>query len=908
MRDDGRGGEGAAKPGGEEGALVLPLGALDRRAIAVCGGKAANLGELIAAGFPVPGGFCVTTAAYARATEGAHLAGLLAEIAATKAGDVAALERLAGAVREAIVAAPIPDDIRDAIARAYREMGEGAIVAVRSSATAEDLPDASFAGQQDTYLHITNEAAVLDAVRRCWASLWTDRAVAYRAKNGIDPRAVRLAVVVQRLVRAAVAGVLFTADPVTGKRRRAVIDASPGLGEAVVSGAVNPDHFEVDTDAGRIEARRLGDKRVVIEAAPGGGTRRVERPAASDAACLSDEEILALARLGAKVEAYYGSPQDTEWALDEARALWLLQARPITTLFPLPPRGDADGERVYLNFNVAQGVFQPFTPMGLAVWRLVGAGLSARAGFPYDDPESGVSIMTNAAGRVLMDLTGFVRSDVGRRALSFAFQRMEARSAAMLESLFEDPRFSVIPSSKLGLARTLGRVFAKTRMPLTLARYLASPNEVPAVCRRAADQALALGDVAASATPEQRLEAARRLLHEGPGIVFPALVPAFVGGMLSWQLAKEVLAGIATPEEMQTTFRALRHNPTTEMDLALWGLAVRARGDAASLAALRETAPKDLAAAHHRRELPRVLQEGLDEFLAAYGARGVAEIDIGVARWRDDPTHILGALANYVTHAETAAAPDAQFDKVERAAEAMARELIERASGRDPARGRLAAFAFSRMRALAGLREAPKFYFIRVLGRARQLLLDVGAALAQAGRLASADDVFMLDFKEVRAALAGEDMRAVAAERRADLAREAGRKNLPRLLVSDGTEPRTRAAHGPRADGSLTGTPASTGRVTAKARVILDPNGARLEHGEILVAPSTDPGWTPLFLTAGGLVMEMGGAMSHGAVVAREYGIPAVVGVPGATDRITTGQTLTVDGGAGTITFERAAS
>lgn len=312
--------------------IVLPFTAIDRASLSIAGGKAANLGEMARAGLPVPPGFCVTTAAYALVAEGADLEPILVELAATRADDTAHLAELATAARTKLLSAPVPTVVAEAITEAYRALGndESIPVAVRSSATAEDLPYASFAGQQDTYLNIVGVEAVLDAVRRCWASLWTDRAVSYRASNGINPRTVRLAVAVQRMVDASVAGVLFTANPLTGKRRQAVIDANPGLGEAVVSGAVNPDHFVVNTITGEIIERRLGDKQVVIQATPGGGTQRIKQTELGNVACLSDDQLRALAALGAQVEAHYGAPQDTEWAIDPTGHLRLLQARPIT--------------------------------------------------------------------------------------------------------------------------------------------------------------------------------------------------------------------------------------------------------------------------------------------------------------------------------------------------------------------------------------------------------------------------------------------------------------------------------------------------------------------------------------------------------------------------------------------------
>src|SRR3954452_389825 len=288
-------------------ALVVDLGELRSADLPWVGGKAANLGELISVGLPVPGGFCLTTEAYARA-----------------AADVDTTDP--ARARDLLRTVAVPDDIAAAITSVYRRLGS-VPVSVRSSATAEDLPTASFAGQQDTYLNVVGADALLDAVRSCWASLWTDRAVAYRREagldeSGVDPAAVRLAVVVQRMVDARAAGVLFTADPLSGRRHRSVVHASPGLGEAVVSGLVNPDHLAVESD--RVVERRLGDKAVAVRALPGGGTERVDL-AATDGACLTDAQLLALVALGRRVEAHFGVPQDVEWALDVDGRPWLTQ-------------------------------------------------------------------------------------------------------------------------------------------------------------------------------------------------------------------------------------------------------------------------------------------------------------------------------------------------------------------------------------------------------------------------------------------------------------------------------------------------------------------------------------------------------------------------------------------------------
>ena len=354
--------------------LVVDLADVDSTMINAVGGKALNLGIMSSGELPVPAGFCVTTDAY-RLVVRQRLDDLMDKLAG--ATDPAGVAAAAEEARQRVLALAPPAELRTAISDRYNALGDDEAVAVRSSATAEDLAYASFAGQQDTYLNVVGSAALLDAVRRCWASLWTDRAVSYRNANGIDHRGVALAVVVQRMIDAAVAGVMFTANPVTGNRTETVIDASPGLGEAVVSGAVNPDHFVVHAVDRRIVTRRLGDKRVMISSLPGGGTERQELADASSEACLDDKQLLQLVDLGQRVQRHFRAPQDTEWAIDSAGRIWLTQARPITTLYP-QARTHRPGLRVLMCLSLAQGLTRPITPMGIAAIRLIGTSVATR--------------------------------------------------------------------------------------------------------------------------------------------------------------------------------------------------------------------------------------------------------------------------------------------------------------------------------------------------------------------------------------------------------------------------------------------------------------------------------------------------------------------------------------------------
>ncbi|MGW6143463.1 PEP/pyruvate-binding domain-containing protein [Streptomyces sp. NPDC055140] len=839
--------------------LVLDFSSIDATMPAAVGGKAANLGELTRAGLPVPQGFCVTTDAYRMisGTDG------LADVRPDKA-------------RQRILEAAVPPELRGAILAAYAELGDDVPVAVRSSATAEDLPFASFAGQQDTYLNVVGADAVIDAVRHCWASLWTDRAVSYRETNGIDHGSVQLAVAVQRMVPSAVAGVMFTANPVTGKRDQVVIDASPGLGEAVVSGAVNPDHFIVD--GGEIVERRLGDKRFLICPLDGGGTEKVDI-GENDAPCLTDSQILELAELGGTVQAHYGSPQDTEWAIDGQGELHLTQSRPVTTLFPVPEPSGSDGFHVYFCFSLAQGLERPITPAGRAAFReIAGAASEIIIGNPASNG------YTEAAGRVFLDVTNVLRSRTGRAFFPRLLDVMEARSAQVLRGLYDDPRLSLTQTSPWPAVKRVARLARRFHAPAIAMRALVNPEAAVRRARTTETELLA-------AAQNKSIEEA---LRDCVVPVLPTVAPTALVGFAMLALTSKLVR--TEPGELQTILRSLPNNVTTEMDLDLWHLARGVRQQADTVREFQECDVEELVDRYRDGELPETAQDGIHAFLDQWGHRAVAEIDLGLPRWSDDPTYVIGVVRNYLRLDDQQAHPDAVFARGASEAEAMIDRLARRAKGR----GRLVRFALHRARTLAGLREYPKYLAITLFGALRERIAERGTELHAQGRVDAAQDVFFLDFEEMRSTHG--DLRRKVATRKEEYEREMRRKHIPRVLLSDGTEPE---AHHPQATplapGDLIGTPASAGEITGPARVVTDPVGARLEPGEILVAPSTDPGWTPLFLTAGGLVMEMGGANSHGAVVAREYGIPAVVGVRDAVARIETGDVITVDGSTGAV-------
>lgn len=799
---------------------ILTLENIEPGLFAEVGGKAAGLAGLIAAGFAVPPGFCVTTAAHRRgALDRPKLAAALSRL-----GDVP--------------------------------------VAVRSSATAEDLPDASFAGQQDTVLHVRGVDAVAAAITHIWASLNTERAIAYRQAHGIldEPG---MAVVVQRMVEPRAAGVLFTADPITQTRGLAAIDAVAGLGTGVVDGAAESEHYTID-------------RRDAVTGPQDG--------------CLTRVELRRLARVGRQVEEVFGLPQDIEWAIDGEGVLWLLQSRPITSLFPLV-RDPNGGRRAFMEVGHMQGMHGPVTPMGQSVLEQAMREWLEPFGLKGMRAESW---LTYIGHRMYIELTPYLRSSATRSRLGGSLDVYGPRVKRAVLHLLDDPRFSPqqhFPCRGGTVARVLLRAVPTTLVHSVTA--IVDPRRA-----RAGAFAVAAGireepALPPDADPSTRLRLASRLQRPYVRAVGPQL-GCLYGSFLARGIAAALLRGVATADEVDRTQRGMPHNVTVDMDLALWDVAQRARPHALLLTG---TPPGELARLYRAGELPDI---GLEAFLRRYGHRATAEIDIGVPRWHEDPSAVFAALQGYLKVTDPDAAPNRRYAQAAREAQETVALLSARAAARRPLRGRVATFLLARNRELGGVRELPKFTWLYPLDRVRSELLHVGAELVKSHLLARPEDIMMLYWPEAEQAADGADLRDLVARRRREHERELRRHHIPALLLSDGTD--VEATLPARTeDGVLVGLAASPGVTTGRVRVVHDPRTAQVSPGEILVAATTDPGWTPLFLTAAGLVTETGSPMAHGPTVAREYGIPAVICLKDATTRLTTGELIEIDGSAGTV-------
>ena len=807
------------------------------------GGKGVNLVELRHAGFPVPEFVIVPTSEY---------------IAYTATGVVTPEQR----ARLLALVGPLLDGP----------------VAVRSSATAEDLPDASFAGQHDTFLNVTGEGGVIEAILACWASLWTPRAVSYRAQQHIPDEGLALAVVVQRMVVAEASGVLFTADPLTGDRGRTVIDAVFGLGEALVSGQVTPDHYEVETASGRVVVRRIEGREPT----------------------LSSGQVRALTELGQRVEQHFGQPQDIEW-VRVGDDISLVQSRAVTTLFPIPePRPD---KAFWISFGAFQGMLAPLTPLGSDVLRMALSGVAGLAGRRKVDWRRNPWLRP-AGGRLWVRLDGMLSTAATRRVLWTVLPAGEPGSLPIIRALADErgevERRFPRPATLRGLARSVRTVLG--RLPRTMRHPEDTRREITAgllaVPSRVRDD---LAAVAALPTPQARLSGIGRAMDSFAarffGVALPLFGPVMAPTFAMVHRLRTLAARTGLPDAdalAMGVLRALPDNVTTEMDLALADAADVIRADEASREAFSSLTDDELASAFLGGTLPGVAQEAVSSFLAKWGVRGPGEIDMGAPRWSDDPTGVVHTLVSYVAVDDPAMRPRAAFERGREEA-LVGIDRLAAASG--PVAARQIRFAARRIRGLFGVRETPKFAIIASFGEFRTALRASGRELVAAGRLSAPDDIFFLHRDELDDAFVVDHRDAVAG-RRAGFDREARRPRVPRVLVADG---RTFYDAPGSATGDLTGMGVSPGMVEGDVRVVFDPSRSGLLPGEVLVCPGTDPAWTPLFLTASALVTEVGGLMTHGSVVAREYGIPAVVGVPDATSRLQTGQRVRIDGSSGTI-------
>lgn len=864
---------------------VLRFREIDRTKLMVVGGKGANLGELSKIeGIRVPDGFCISTQAFKRIIEEtSSINELLDQLSLLKIKDRDKIGELSGKIRKVIEGTAIPEDIDEEITRLLAKLGERNAYAIRSSATAEDLPTASFAGQQDTYLNVIGKQEILKAISKCWASLFTERAVTYRLQNGFDHRKVQLSVVVQKMIFPQVAGILFTADPITSNRNVLSIDASYGLGEALVSGLVNADHYKVRNS--KVIDKKISAKKLAIYALKDGGTKEQKiEPERQNKQVLTDEQILQLERMGRTIEHHFDRPQDIEWCLADD-TFYFVQSRPITTLYPIPEVNDQENH-VYVSVGHQQMMTDAMKPLGLSLWQLTAARPMYRAG-----------------GRLFVDVTEQLASPVSREKFIAAIGQndqliKDALTTIMargdfIRSLPNDQKEQSPSKSNKGMSS------ADAQTPVEI-----DPTIVSDLIKANQKSVEELKQNIQRKSGLDLLDFIREDIQELKKILFdPQSSAVFMAAInaSSW-INEKMNTWLGEKNAADTLSQSVPNNITSEMGLALLNVADVIR-----------PYPEVIDYLHHVKN-DRFLddlvtfdggqkaKDALCDFLNKYGMRCSGEIDITKTRWSEKPSTLVPMILSNIKNFE-ANAGNRKFEQGRRVALEKEQELLDQLKqlpdGEQKAKETKRKIDL--IRNFIGYREYPKYGIINRYFAYKQALLKEAERLAQTGVIHETEDIFYLSFEELHDVVRSNKLDDMIINKRKDEYKLYEKLTPPRVITSDG-EIITGAYKRENIPAkAIAGMPVSSGVIEGRARVILNMEDADLEDGDILVTAFTDPSWTPLFVSIKGLVTEVGGLMTHGAVIAREYGLPAVVGVENATKRIKDGERIRVHGTEGYV-------
>jgi pyruvate,water dikinase len=871
--------------------MIVSLYDVSAADLSAAGAKAVSLARMKEFGLPIPGGFCIFGSAYRE-----HIEGVREEIASAleSLGNAGAGEKggPAADIRRAIIEAPLSDSLRLEIENHYEKLGAESC-AIRSSSTAEDLPGHSFAGQYDTFLDVTDLSGCILAIKKCWASLWTERAIEYRERNGFAHMEADMAVIVQEMVPADAAGVLFTADPVTGKTDRLVIEACFGLGEALVSGQVTPDRFVLARDDLAIISHSIAQ----------------EKP------CIDEAVARRLGEIAIEAEARFGSPQDMEWAVRDGE-IFFLQSRPITTLSPQPATPKTpdshtahahETRQTWTNLNTGEVLPDVVTPV---TWSMVipvideifgkiikGLGMDFAdnpivglvGGRVYFNLNTMAGMLQLIPGMSKKDITRILGGDQERAAelgrLEIPDEDVPELSFSLLRLLRNSPPFifRAVSISWKGGDRAVALLRGKVAELKSIDTRSLSEDELAEFLDENVDELIAMMGMVTFA---------------GMDVMFMTMLDKVCRKWLGdpdGTMANRLLAGMGGMQ-------------SAEAGLALWRLASEARAKESVTDAIKsgdkwEEVRGKLAGVPEGDEF----LSSWDKFMAEHGHHTRGEVEFYNARWAETPDYILGIIRGYLDSSESGGkGQDPAEAYNQRAREREELEAECRRKLRNPIKRLIFNVSLRRSQRGSLVRENLKDAAVRFLGVIRLALLELGSRLRDRGVLADHDDIFFLGLDEIAPARSGEiEAAQLIAARRAEYD-----KNLtitppqvvigafdPDDFVPDKFDETAKTLHG---------VAVSSGVAVGPARVILRASAdERVQPGEILVAPFTDPGWTPYFIPAAAIVMDMGGILSHGSIVAREYGIPAVVNVGPATKIIKTGQMLRVDGDKGVVEIER---
>ncbi len=869
------------------GKYTMIFNEIDKDKLLIVGGKGLNLGELSRIeGLNVPSGFCVTTNAYKKIIKNNEMLNILMEeLVILNANEIERVSKISKEIRNIIEASDIPNDMEEEIKGAIFMSGYDYAYAVRSSATAEDLPTASFAGQQDTFLNIIGIDSVLYHIKKCWASLFTERAVVYRIQNGFDHRKVYLSVVVQQMVFPKVSGIMFTSDPVTSNRKVISIDAGYGLGEALVSGLVNPDIYKVRD--GKIVHKKISSKKTIVNAAKEGGT--VEREVVTDIQnmqTLTDGQILQLESIGRKIESYFGHPQDIEWCMRDDE-FFIVQSRPITTLYPTP---ENDGKnRVYASMGHLQMMTEDIKPLGISFCKMLSFWFGEN--------------LTEAGGRLFIDGTYDLKSPVARKILIKSVGNADILMKEAILNIINQKEFvKSMPRGKMSI--NVGNGALKW---IVHAFKLYLKNDISIVEERISYNDELINDMEQKIKKASGNELFEFILNDTKELKGILTGPKNMGvmvlaGMAPYWINKNMEKWLGVKNTADTLVKSVLNNVTTEMGLELMDLADAIRQYPKVIEYLHGAKDETFFTDIEKLEGGNAAAKAFKEYLEKYGMRCAGEIDITKKRWNEKPTALIPTVISNINNF----GPDSSSAKMEQGmheAEKMEQELLfglEKLQG-GMKKAKKTKKMIRLLRNVAGFREYPKYSFIKRFWIYKTALMKEADSLVKKGIISDREDVYYLYFEEFKDAVRTNHIDYSLIEKRKEEYKVFEKLTPPRVITSEGEVIKGKYNSGNIPKGALVGIPVSSGTVEGRARVILKMEDANIEEGDILVTSYTDPSWTALFVSVKGMVTEVGGLMTHGAVVTREYGLPGVVGVENATKLIKDGQMIRVNGTEGYV-------
>ena len=874
---------------------ILYFNEISKDKLNLAGGKGINLGELFNNNFVVPEGFCVTTDAYDLLIENETLKEMIENLNILDYKDTELIAEAGEKIRNIILGTEVSEAVKIAIYGAWNNLGANYSYAVRSSATAEDLKGVSFAGQQDTFLNIKGYENVVEAVQKCWASLFNERAIVYRNKNGFDNSKVKLAVIVQRMIGSEYSGIMFTADPISGNRKITDIDAGYGLGEALVSGLVTPDFYQIHDS--KIITKKIARKEKGIFPDNEGGVIEVEIVEEyMEKQVLSDEQILKLAAAGQRIQETFGSPQDIEWGFYQGK-FHILQSRPITSLFPIPKTHD-NQKHVFFSFGHIQMMTDAMKPLALSVFE------TTRIFDKFGAADS-VSVQYEAGGRIYIDLSYLLKVPKVRENIPNIMRYADEHGANIIRELIAGGgEFAFDEEFTKKAEKFFVPIFLKTGLNL----YVWNVNRLRARGEKFfRNEALKWERDINSYKGIEKIKRIRWYISGMLNFLFSKAIEFPASAMAAQAKIREMCMGSFSAEETAELLAQLNmsieNNVTSDMMMEIYDMADMARGSKELSEFMKKTTNETFW--NDLENLKTHLEFTLEmkKFISKYGMRCAGEIDISVERWKEAPVEILPLIINHIKTSSMNEHRE-KFKKGLHMAKEAEDKIVNGIKGKlGNSKARKAAKFIKIYRAMMGFREAPKYFIVKFLDIARTAVLDEAEVLVEAGVIENREDIFYFSFDEVIEILEGTysgNISEILEERKADF--ELYRKMTPpRMMTSDGEILTDKTGNNRAPEGALTGTAASAGVIEGTANVILKLSDADLKEGEILVTPYTDPAWTPLFTAAKALVTEAGGMMTHGSVVAREYGIPAVVGVDEAAKKIKTGDRIRVNGTEGYV-------